>query len=47
MSKVGKPISIDKVMTTRGRLSYARALVEVDASIKLVRVVKICFLMAN
>lgn len=41
VSKVGKPISTDKLTSTRGRLSYARALVEVDASIELVRVVKI------
>ncbi|XP_022878006.1 uncharacterized protein LOC111395991 [Olea europaea var. sylvestris] len=41
VSKVGKPISTDKVTASRGRLSYARALVEVDASIELVRVVKI------
>ncbi|XP_022857248.1 uncharacterized protein LOC111378308 [Olea europaea var. sylvestris] len=41
VSKVGKPISTDKVMASRGRLSYARALIEVGASIELVRVEKI------
>ncbi|XP_022889266.1 uncharacterized protein LOC111404733 [Olea europaea var. sylvestris] len=41
VSKVGKPISTDKIMATRGRLSCARTLVEIDASIELVREVKI------
>lgn len=41
VSKVDKPIFTDKITSTRGRLSYARALVEVDASIELVHVVKI------
>lgn len=40
VSKVGKPISTDKLTATKGRLSYARVLVEVDASIELVRLVK-------
>ncbi|XP_022880390.1 uncharacterized protein LOC111397618 [Olea europaea var. sylvestris] len=47
VSKVGKPISTDKVTTTRGRLSYARALVEVDASIELVRCLGIPLLGCN
>ncbi|XP_022872936.1 uncharacterized protein LOC111391888 [Olea europaea var. sylvestris] len=35
-SKIGKPISTDKLTATKGRLSYARALVEIDASKELV-----------
>ncbi|XP_022842019.1 uncharacterized protein LOC111365714 [Olea europaea var. sylvestris] len=41
VSKVGKHISTDKVAASRGWLSYARALVELDASIELVQMVKI------
>lgn len=40
VSKIGKPISNDKLNSTEGRLSYARVLVEVDAFIELVRSVK-------
>ncbi|XP_022889167.1 uncharacterized protein LOC111404615 [Olea europaea var. sylvestris] len=41
VSKVGKLILIDKVTASRGRLSYAKALVEIDASIEFVWMVKI------
>lgn len=40
-SKVGKPLYTDKRTSTKGRLSYARVHVEVDASMELVRMVKI------
>ncbi|KAL2481952.1 Uncharacterized protein Adt_21375 [Abeliophyllum distichum] len=40
-SKIGKPLSMDNLTYTRGRLSYARILVEVDASEELVRSVTI------
>jgi len=36
MSRVGKPISTDKMTRTKERLSFARVLVEVDASKELV-----------
>lgn len=37
VSKIGKPISTDKLTATKGRLLYARVLVEIDMSKKLVR----------
>ncbi|KAL2474505.1 Uncharacterized protein Adt_35241 [Abeliophyllum distichum] len=40
-SKIGKPLSMDNLTHTKGRLSYARILVEVDASVELVRSVSI------
>ncbi|KAL2457587.1 Uncharacterized protein Adt_46304 [Abeliophyllum distichum] len=40
-SKIGKPLSMDNLTYTRGRLSYATILVEVDASEELVRSVTI------
>lgn len=36
-SKVGKPISTDSITAARGQFSYARVLIEVDASKELVR----------
>lgn len=39
-SKVGKPIATDKLISTKGRLSYAIVLVEVDASVKLISTVQ-------
>lgn len=36
-SKVGKPISTDKLTYTKERLSYARVLVEVDTAKELVQ----------
>ena len=36
-SKVGKPISTDNITVTRGQLSYARVLIEIDASRELVK----------
>lgn len=38
-SKIRKPNSTDKLTSTRGRLFYARVLVEVDASKDLVRTI--------
>ncbi|KAL2517225.1 Uncharacterized protein Adt_13472 [Abeliophyllum distichum] len=40
-SKIGKPISMDNLTSLRGRLSYARVLIEVDAAKELVRTVNI------
>ncbi|XP_022843290.1 uncharacterized protein LOC111366827 [Olea europaea var. sylvestris] len=39
VSKVGKPISTDKLTSTMDRISYVRVLVEVDVSKELVRTV--------
>ena len=36
-SKVGKPISTDNITATRGQFSYARVLIEIDASRELVK----------
>jgi hypothetical protein len=36
-SKVGKPICTDQLTASRGRISYARVLVEVDAAKELVK----------
>ena len=41
VSRVGKPITTDKLTRTKERLSYARVMVEVDASKKLVTAVEI------
>ncbi|KAL2540095.1 Uncharacterized protein Adt_01073 [Abeliophyllum distichum] len=41
VSQVGKPISMDNLTSTRGRLSYARVLVEVDASKELIKSVQV------
>ncbi|KAL2533520.1 Uncharacterized protein Adt_06871 [Abeliophyllum distichum] len=40
---LGKPISTDKLTGCKERISYARALMEVDASVSLVRSVRINF----
>ncbi|KAL2542217.1 Uncharacterized protein Adt_03195 [Abeliophyllum distichum] len=40
-SKIGRPISMDNLTYTKGRLSYARVLIEVDAAAKLVRNVNV------
>ncbi|KAL2533177.1 Uncharacterized protein Adt_06528 [Abeliophyllum distichum] len=40
-SKIDKPISLDNLTSLRGRLSYARVLIEVDAAKELVRTVNI------
>lgn len=39
-SEIGKPISTDKFTSNKGRLSYARIFVEVDASKDLLHTVK-------
>ena len=41
VSKVGKPITTDKMTRTKERISFARVLVEVDASKELVKVVEV------
>lgn len=43
VTKIGEPVSIDKVTFTKDRLAFARALVEIDASEELVREVKLKF----
>ncbi|KAL2460932.1 DUF4283 domain-containing protein [Abeliophyllum distichum] len=40
-SKIGKPISMDNLTSLRGRISYARVLVEIDAAKDLVRTVNV------
>ena len=41
VSKVGKPISTDRMTRTKERISFARVLVEVDASKELITVVEV------
>jgi len=42
-SKIGKPLSTDHLTATKARVSYARVMVEIDASCELVRSVRMRF----